>query len=159
MTREEFLHDIEEIISDTLFIGESEEEEISNNMWQISISHELANSLKIEDFSTFFKRVILNRKMQVQTLKPTIGMLFYLWFDEQASQIRFSIISNRETGLPFSCEIIPTNNYEVIIKDFLEHPYHNGIPTENMIAIDFNNNCGEESADGVCLQKVYSVTL
>ena len=78
MTREEFLHDIEEIISDTLFIGESEEDEISNNMWQISISHELANSLKIEDFSTFFERVILNRKVQVQTLKPTIGMLFCL---------------------------------------------------------------------------------
>ena len=155
MTKEGFLHSIEEIVHAPLFIGEDRQEEIANNMWRISVCSELANALTVEDLSAFFDRVISNRKEQVRLLKPIADMLFYLWFDEQASQIRFNVISDAETGLPFVCKIALTNNYNVILKNFLEHPFHDGIPLENMQDIDFN---GEYDSESYSLN-VYCVTL
>lgn len=36
-------------------------------------------------------------------------MIFYTWFDEQASQLRFSLISDLHEKLPFRSEIIWTD--------------------------------------------------
>ncbi len=33
------------------------------------------------------------------------GMWFYSWFDEQASQLRISAVSNRNETLPFQCKL------------------------------------------------------
>ena len=159
MTREEFLLDIEEIVSAPLFVGENEQEEIANNMWQISVSAELAKALTVVDFSIFLERVISNRKEQIRQTKSAPSMLFYLWFDEQASQIRFNIISNRGTGLPFACETALINEYGDILKGFLEHSCHDGIPIENMMTIGFDYDSEEKCYDKDCSLKIYCVTL
>ena len=159
MTREEFLLGMEEIVSAPLFVGENEQEEIAKNMWQISLNSELAKALTVEDLSAFLERVISNWKEQTRLIKSATSMLFYLWFDEQASQIRFNIISNRGTGLPFACETALINEYDDILKGFLEHPYHDGIPLENMMTIDFDYESKEKYYDKDCSLKVYCVTL
>jgi hypothetical protein len=127
MTKEVFLQDLEEIITDSLFIG-AIDEEISNNLWRISLSSELARAVTLEDISIFIERVIANRKEQVRIISPAKKMLFYLWFDEQASQIRFNIISDDGTALPFGCKVVLAKCYTPIVTDFLHHPYHDGIP-------------------------------
>ena len=145
MTKKEFLQELNEIVSDSLFIGENEldlQKEINNNEWCISANSELAKILTIEDLSVFIEQVILNRKEQVKTKKTVTNLLFYLWFDEQTSQIRFNIISDYGKGLPFGCKVIPMSDYTSIVKAFLEHPYHDGIPLEDLVDVDFDK--GEE---------------
>ncbi|WP_246277399.1 hypothetical protein [Neobacillus endophyticus] len=59
-------------------------------------------------------------------------MLFYVWFDWQAAQLRFNMVSNYDSKLPFSCEIETTDKLEPIIEEFLSFPYHNGFPVEEI---------------------------
>ncbi|AOZ90756.1 hypothetical protein [Paenibacillus crassostreae] len=50
-------------------------------------------------------------------------MIFYLWFDWMASQLRFNLISNVNEHLPFQCEIEILDSMEEIINEFLEWPF------------------------------------
>jgi len=97
-------------------------------MWCISLCSELAKIITLKNFSSFIERIIANRREQIKAITPATNMLFYIWFDEQASQLRFNIISNDGTGLPFKCKVILIDDYTPILKAFLEYPYHGGIP-------------------------------
>ncbi|MBC1374014.1 hypothetical protein HCB45_03510 [Listeria sp. FSL L7-0091] len=128
MDKKEFLQELEEIVSDPIFIGKNKSErqkEIDNNMWCISINVKVVEGITLEDLLIFIKRVISNRNEQVQKLKLSKTILFYLWFDAQASQIRFNVISNYDIALPFGCKTTFVDNYDCIIKEFLQTAYHN----------------------------------
>lgn len=94
-------------------------------MWCISINVKVVEGITLEDLLIFIKRVISNRNEQVQKLKLSKTTLFYLWFDAQASQISFNVISNYDIALPFGCKTIFVDNYDCIIKEFLQTAYHN----------------------------------
>lgn len=145
MDKNEFFQDLEEIVVDTLFIGESEndiDQEIANNTWSISISNELGTQLSVMDFMNFFGEVITNRRKQIKISNK--GMLFYVWFDWQSAQLRFNLISDYDSKLPFNCEIQTIDNLEPIIEEFLSFPYHNGFPVEEIYEedeeVEENNN-------------------
>lgn len=135
MDKNEFFHSLEEIVVDPLFIGESLQdldEETTNNTWSISISKELATEILVEDFIDFFQRVMSNRREQIRSSNNRDGMLFYIWFDWQSAQIKFNLLSDYDTALPFGCEIEITNKLEPIIVEFLRFPYHDGFPFEEV---------------------------
>lgn len=135
MVKNEFFHSLEEIVVDPLFIGESLQdlaEETTNNTWSISISKELATDIAVEDFIDFFQRVMANRCEQIRSSNNRDGMLFYIWFDWQSAQIKFNLISDYDTALPFGFEIEITNKLEPIIEEFLRFPYHYGFPFEEV---------------------------
>ncbi|MCB0752471.1 MAG: hypothetical protein KDC52_13445 [Ignavibacteriae bacterium] len=54
-------------------------------------------------------------------------MLFYVWFDEQASQLRLNLISAEHTIPPFGAEVKHAPLQE-IISDFLTSEHLEGIP-------------------------------
>jgi len=135
MDKNEFFHSLDEIVVDPLFIGESLQdlaEEITNNTWSMSISKELATEIVVEDFIDFFQRVMTNRREQIRSSNNHDGLLFYIWFDWQSAQIKFNLISDYDTALPFGCEIEITNKLEPIIEEFLRFPYHDGFPFEEV---------------------------
>ena len=135
MDKNEFFHSLEEIVVDPLFIGESLQdldEETTNNTWSISISKELATEILVEDFIDFFQRVMSNRREQIRSSNNRDGMLFYIWFDWQSAQIKFNLLSDYDTALPFGCEIEITNKLEPIVVEFLRFPYHDGFPFEEV---------------------------
>jgi hypothetical protein len=137
MDKNEFFRDLEEIVVDHLFIGDSEDDinqEIANNTWSISVSNELGNKLSVKDFIIFFEEVISHRRKQIKISKKS--MLFYVWFDWQAAQLRFNLISDYCSKLPFSCEIELFDNLEPIIEEFLAFPYHDGFPVEEVSGED-----------------------
>jgi hypothetical protein len=137
MDKEEFFQDLEEIVVDPMFIGDSEDaidQEIANNTWSISVSNELVTQLSVKDFIVFFGEVISNRRKQINFCNK--DMLFYVWFDWQAAQLRFSLISDYHSKLPFSCEIETIVNLEPIIEEFLSFSYHDGLPTEEICEED-----------------------
>jgi hypothetical protein len=90
-----FFEQLAPIITDTLYIGVDKadlEKEIRQNMWTISASEEDRLTASVDDFERFISAVIENRYKQIQASDH--GMIFYLWFDTQASQLRFCLISD-----------------------------------------------------------------
>lgn len=97
---------------------------------RISIEQKMARQIDIIDYVKFINDVIDNRRDQVKNATENHGMIFYLWFDRMASQLRFNLISNIHEELPFQCKLELIENIEPIIVEFLESPFHNGLPTE-----------------------------
>jgi len=116
----------DDIINDEIFIGHTPEDltqEIRTNTWLISmISEERANTSS-EVLLAFFQAVIDNRIEQVRHSEANHGMWFYVWHDQQASQLRFSLISDFHAKLPFDANITSTN-LETIIEEYLNFPDH-----------------------------------
>ena len=132
MSKEEFLVELEDIIVDELFIGNTTkdlQDEIAHNMWRISMNQELANDFTVNDLATFFSSVLKNRKKQIVE-KSTHPMIFYMWFDVMAAQLRFNLISDCHETLPFGREYKIINEMNPIISEFLQSPWHDGF-TEN----------------------------
>ena len=137
MDKNEFFQDLEEIVVDSLFIGDSKDnidQEISNNTWSISVSNDLSIQMSVKDFKDFFGEVISNRSKQIKISKK--NMLFYVWFDLQTAQLRFNLISDYDSKLPFSCEVEAIDNLKPIIEEFLSFPYHDGFPVEEIYEED-----------------------
>lgn len=63
MDKIDFFYDLEEIITDNIYIGlniEDLNEEIRQNTWSISMSEEIAKQIESKDFINFFEKVIAN---------------------------------------------------------------------------------------------------
>ncbi|WP_051775272.1 hypothetical protein [Paenibacillus tyrfis] len=72
MNKEFYFKNLEEIVSDIIVIGNSEQdltEETTNNMWRISLDLKLAKTIEVDDYREFFLKVIQNRQEQVIHLK------------------------------------------------------------------------------------------
>ena len=130
MSKEDFLKELDEIIEDRLFIGDSIDDldnEISQNTWSISMGKELANEFTTEDLKSFFNQVQNNRKEQI--LKNSDhNMIFYVWFDWQSARLRFNLISDFHKKLPFGGKYKIIEHIEPILNEFLQFPYHDGFP-------------------------------
>ncbi|WP_156995933.1 hypothetical protein [Paenibacillus stellifer] len=88
----------------------------------------LAPVIRVEDFLLFFDKLIENRQRQIMESNNQQGMIFYLWFDWMASQLRFNLIFRVHERLPFQFELELIENMEPILKEFIEFPYLNGLP-------------------------------
>lgn len=110
-----------EIINDQLTIGSSPDDlqiEIDSNTWLISMNSFERKNVSVDDLLEFFEAVINNRRQQLQTSSISHGMHFYVWHDRQASQLRFSLISDFHDALPFRAKTVPCN-LSNIIREFL----------------------------------------
>ncbi|OPA73688.1 hypothetical protein BVG16_26710 [Paenibacillus selenitireducens] len=151
--KELYFKDLEDIITDSIFIGSSEydlDEEIANNMWHISSNIELIKALTLKDYRDFFNRVIQNRRDQIIDSTQNHGMIFYLWFDQLACQLRFSLISDLHKKLPFQCDLEILKHMDDIILAFLNSPFHDGLPIEG-----YNDNIEEKPY----ILKIYQTML
>ena len=131
MDKKQYFNNLEDIITDPIYVGSSIEDldkEISTNMWRITLEQELASQIRTNDFIDFFNKVITNRQDQINTSHEQHGMIFYLWFDLLASQLRFNLISSIHQKLPFGCDVKLLDKMELIIEEFLAYPFLNGLP-------------------------------
>jgi hypothetical protein len=152
MNKIEYFESLNEIVDDKVFIGMSLEDlktEISINMWGIGILREIVETVSVSDFIVFFEKVLANRQQQLNTSSSNHGMSFYAWVDHQAGQLRFNLISDLHSRLPFGSDIEMTNRLEPIIEEFLSSPFLEGTPVDD--SIDYR----ERTAEGSFVQKVY----
>ncbi|WP_036043359.1 hypothetical protein [Leptospira alstonii] len=82
-------------------------------------------------------------------------MLFYVWFDEQAGQLRLNLISAEHNVPPFGTEIKPIALDE-IITDFLSSKYLEGIPLSEFSSGNFESEAKETPR---LILKVYYIVL
>ena len=131
---------LEEVASDPLTVDKSEEGllfECRENLWTFSVSQRQAEVITVEDVLNFLSGVMQARERQLKARPGPINpMVFYCWFDEQASQLRFSLVSTAHKRLPFGATVEETNNFAQIVKLFLSNRYHNGIPLEEFKVVE-----------------------
>jgi hypothetical protein len=108
---------LQEIVHDKLFIGSTKDDltlELRSNTQLISFDENEKTILSVGALEDFFNAVIANRRQQILDAKISHGMIFYLWHDEMASQLRFSVISDFHEHLPFKAKIVPAELSEIL---------------------------------------------
>jgi len=162
MNKQEYFDDLKEILTDEIYMGDSITElnnEISNNLWLISMPQELCSVTDKKDFLDFFEAVIENRKEQVANPDKNHGMIFYLWFDSQACQLRFNLISDFHKKLPFGCKLEIIDNFDEIIDEFFNNKYHDGLPLGNCVDTTEENDNKKEIDESEYILKVYRLDI
>jgi len=136
------IHDIDDlnIILDSSFLitGDRarQNEEIAENMWVISINEEDREKILPNQLVDFLF-VLINKRIDQMSKGGTIyPVVFYMWFDEMAAQLRLNMISDFGKQLPFGCNIEIIDSPEPIIKDFLASDYHQGISWDELSEMD-----------------------
>lgn len=88
------------------------------DMWCLSFTPEFFKELGHDKLVSFFKILIETREIQLKATDFKKALTFYLWFDEQALQLRFNIISGEDASLPFGCTINKVDSMKPIFNDF-----------------------------------------
>lgn len=146
MDNDGFLNRLRDIVTDKIYIGSARSElsqEIRTNMWCISATQKECMETRKEDLISFINEVISNRRNQVRNSYSQHGMIFYLWFDEQAIQLRFNLISDFHEHLPFECSMRLVDQPNSVIEAFLQFPYHDGIPMVELRGVDLDDVIAE----------------
>jgi hypothetical protein len=122
MTKQEFFKDIEDIKSDKLLITDSVDnlnEEIRNNCWSISINEELSKEISVDELANFLKEVKKDRQQQLRHSNSKVGLIYYIWVDGQAGQLRFNFINSNHDRLPFGSQLTFVAIEKEILTDYL----------------------------------------
>lgn len=128
----EFNKWLDELVQAPIYLTESIHEidkEIYENCCLIGIDEELENELTVNDLLSFLMRIKESRAEALKKSDLNIDLIFYLWHDEQAMQLRFNFINSNHSKLPFTAEYTLVENAEDIIKDFLT-------PTDEPLKLD-----------------------
>lgn len=128
-------------------------EEIQENGIHLSLPAGLC--LEVPELVAFLNRVKLNRRTQLQASSLTTSLLYYLWHDEQAGQLRFNFISSLHQKLPFSCAISLVEREADIVTDFLSSPYLQQIPWTDFTAASEVTIAVEDAPVAAFVCKVY----
>jgi hypothetical protein len=126
MTKQEFFKDIEDIKSDKLLITDSVDnlnEEIKNNCWSIQFDDELSMEFSVDELADFLKEVKTNRRKQLKQSKIKVGLIYYVWVDGQAGQLRFNFINSNHEKLPFRSQLTFVTKEDEILTDYLTRPH------------------------------------
>ena len=148
MTKEEFFGNIDEIISDKIYLTDNLDElnkEIENNHWSIGIDSDTAKNVKNEDLRDFLRKVVKNRIAQLDKSDKNIDLTYYSWFDEQAGNLNLNFINSRHKKLPFKAELEFVDSIDTIISDFLNSKYLDGIPWDELEDISGDSDVKEET--------------
>lgn len=125
---------------DLLITGlpEDLDNEIIQNMGCLGLSMDYSEGVTVQNYLDFFRELNIIHLRQLNVLaakkQQVRGMLFYVWSDEQAGQLRFNYISDCHTNLPFGAEI-NLSELETVIAGFLKSHYLNGIPFSELVEV------------------------
>lgn len=136
--------DLNEVINSPIFIGcESnlQNKETEENMWILSLDPQAIKNVAKKDLENFASCLLKKRKEQLLEQNIVCPVIFYMWFDEMAAQLRFNMISDFNKKLPFGCSIEIVNSPQIILEEFVQSHYHEGISWN-----EFNQ--GEDDSDG-----------
>ncbi len=112
------LDQLDFIFNDQLYLSGKQEEEIYHNMWCISLERNIIESITLEQLKFFVDKLIKNREQQLKGIYSSKNAIFYIWFDKQALQLRFNIITEI-TFLPFGCKLQLLTAPDSILTSFI----------------------------------------
>jgi hypothetical protein len=125
-------------------------EETAENMWWLSVDPDAAKAISINDLVEFVNSLIQKKTQQIMEAGVIHSVLFYMWFDEMAAQLRFNIISDLGKKFPFDCRVEILDSPELILEDFLASHYHAGIPWDELE--ELNDDSDEDEGEPFILR-------
>lgn len=112
------LNDLQFIINDDIYLSGSSDginEEIYNNFWQISFNEKFISKISVIELNNFLSQLLKKRLEQITEISNISVATFYLWFDEQSSQLCFNLLSGQDIELPFGCTICIVDSADIIL--------------------------------------------
>lgn len=110
--------------------------EAQSNQWGFSFTQEQVGGLSPEEVMTFLNDVLDTYSARLAQLNHGSRMVFYSWFDAQASELRFSLVSASHGSLPFDCPIKTVSSPAQIVELLLDASHHGGIPLSEFVEHD-----------------------
>lgn len=114
------LDDLSLIINDTLCISGIQSEEIDLNMWCVGLDDDFISSITVEQLKNFLDSLIEKKEQQLNCVGVKKNIIFYMWFDQQALQLRFNVITGDAKSLPFKSKVQLLNIPDFILNDFID---------------------------------------
>ena len=111
----QFKEMLTEIESSEIVVTPKDDAEPLGNMCSISMTNAQAATLTPEDIVRFIYQAARAFDRLRQSRCPKHSMMFYCWNDEQAGQLRFSVVSS--LPLPFQCTTRTTHDVFVFGHD------------------------------------------
>lgn len=142
------MHDFEQITESPIFIGCDKKllnTEISTNMWAISLDDKIIKNISLDKLLEFINNLVSKKKQQLSQLNISCPVIFYMWFDEMASQLRFNFISGLHEKLPFGCKLNIIDSPYPILTGFLQSQSDDKIPWKDLEEITNDYNEIEEN--------------
>ncbi|WP_216321318.1 hypothetical protein [Deinococcus aestuarii] len=149
-----FLADIQEWTDTDLVFSSIKNQEARGNLCCISISYDLAQQISTSALAGTLSIIRDSWQKRLAEYGKSTGN-FYAYLDEQASQLRFSLISGVESSLPFGCPVDDSATLEEIVANFLNWPYLEGIPFSELR--EAHEDAGREEA--LPMVRVYRAVL
>jgi len=127
--REPFASWLADVADDDVIISAGDiNAEARGNLWSFSLSADQAADVTAKDVEVFLQAIIGARRERLSVQGVNIGSIrFYCWNDEQAAQLRLSLVSASHGRLPFRCEVKAVGDLAEIVNSFLSSVYHDGI--------------------------------
>ena len=120
-------------------------EEINTNCIYLSIPAGI--QVQLHDLLAFLRKVRLNRQLQLQNSGLAIDLVYYVWHDELAGQLRFNFLNSSHQNLPFGCTVSLVENEAEIVSGFLNSSYLQGIPWDEFATVDDEINCAMDDSN------------
>lgn len=98
------------------------DQEICQNMWALSFKKSMHKQLTLATLNNFLEQLLKAKSQEISHSHAGKAALFYLWFDEQALQLRFNFISIQNKKLPFNCKLKLVDSPEPIFKNLMQSP-------------------------------------
>jgi hypothetical protein len=114
--------------------------ETEHNMWTLAFTDPNTLSITENDLITFFRLLHTRIQKQLNDSNSSFPVTLYLWFDEQAGQLRFNVISGHIEKLPFGCTVQKVSDPASIIETCLSSPYLHGISEDEAEDISFDED-------------------
>jgi len=92
--------------------------EARGNLWTFGLDDEQRTAVTPAAAEEFVRAVVAARARWLAE-RGAESMQFYCWYDAQAGQLRFSLVSAAHSTLPFTCLIDPAANLSTVIRGFL----------------------------------------
>lgn len=115
------------------------EDEITQNMWCIAIDEHGINQITTNMLMHFFDNLISQNEQHIRSSYPEIQATLYVWFDKQALQLRFNILSGVAIELPFRCSLNIVSSLRTIIDNFL-NAVHTATQLGDNLAVSNNDD-------------------
>jgi len=99
------------------------DEEIETNCWSISVNDELSKEFSVDELARFLNEVKADRLEQLRQSKIKVGLIYYVWIDGQAGQLRFNFVNSNHNKLPFRSRLTLGTKENEILTDYLTRPH------------------------------------
>jgi len=111
------------LIKEEIFVArnhDEEEQESLRNLCIIELNENEKKQVNSDDLKSLILKIVKNKEQEIIQNYRNIIVVFYMWHDEMADQLRFSFITYKKNeNLPFNCKIILSDTMDLIIKNFL----------------------------------------